>query len=120
MPSLAHISIGETPYILRDPQSEEMFQMTILSSLERAHAGKLLSGCVFLATPNVNPSFDHLQLIIECAGGEVSNHMCMWEMVMMVIDIFWALQYLVALSVCTSFVLEQYKLLVIHNIAIVR
>ena len=75
--------VGETPYILSDPQAEEMFQMTISSSLERARAGKLLSGYSFHATPNVNPSFDHLQLIIECAGGEVRirmlnlhTHMC--------------------------------------------
>ena len=60
-----------TPYLLRDEDGEEFYDMTISHSLRRAKEKKLLNGLCFYSTQNVVPSFDSLQRIVESAGGEV-------------------------------------------------
>uniref|UniRef100_A0A1X7V386 PAX-interacting protein 1 n=1 Tax=Amphimedon queenslandica TaxID=400682 RepID=A0A1X7V386_AMPQE len=63
--------LDATPYLLRDEDGEEFYDMTISLSLGRAKEKKLLSGLCFYSTQNVVPSFQSLQSIVESAGGEL-------------------------------------------------
>lgn len=58
-------------YIVKDSHSEDMYDMELTLSLQRARACPLLKGISVYVTQNVEPSPSSMKEIILCAGGQV-------------------------------------------------
>lgn len=63
--------VDETPYVLRDQEAEDLFNMSVSSSLLKAKQTPLLTGQQVFSTLNVSPPHESLKDIIQCAGGEL-------------------------------------------------
>lgn len=58
-------------FTIKDAQSEEMYDMKLTTSLQRARARPLLQGISVYVTQNIEPSPASMKEIIQCAGGQV-------------------------------------------------
>lgn len=58
-------------FVVKDAQSEEMYDMELTTSLQRAKERPLLQGISVYVTQNVQPSPSSTKEIIQCAGGQV-------------------------------------------------
>ncbi len=63
--------IREDSFALQDKESEKVFGIRLADSLQRARQKKLLEGVCVCPTQAVQPPFDSMKEIVECAGGEL-------------------------------------------------
>lgn len=69
----AGIFRDEEEFLLRDPDAEQLFGMSLAVSLSRAKRKRLLEGVGIYATPTVEPPTASLNDIVGCAGGRLLN-----------------------------------------------
>lgn len=65
--------IAETEYALADRENEKKWSFKLADALAKAHESKLLDGCTFYITKNVEPNFKVLTDIVKAAGGKVRD-----------------------------------------------
>jgi len=63
--------LDPSEFTIKDSQSEELYDMELTTSLQRARAHPLLQGISVYVTQNVEPSPSSMKEIIQCAGGQV-------------------------------------------------
>ncbi|KAK2568143.1 PAX-interacting protein 1 [Acropora cervicornis] len=63
--------LDASDYIVKDAQSEELYDMELRTSLQRARACPLLKGISVYVTQNVEPNPSSMKEIIQCAGGQI-------------------------------------------------
>ncbi|KAH7105470.1 BRCT domain-containing protein [Auriculariales sp. MPI-PUGE-AT-0066] len=63
------------PYLLKDPNGEQQFNMTLEGALRRSkqHKGTLLKGYTFFVTPNGATDLGLTRDVVRAAGGEVKD-----------------------------------------------
>jgi hypothetical protein len=63
--------VDEDQYILKDPDSELLYDINLKTSLEKARRRKLFEGLCLYSTSSVVPEYSTLRIIVECAGGRL-------------------------------------------------